>query len=163
MLLQPRPVGAVLSAAAAFVMLTGMARAPAATSLPPPSSLVIGAPLEITVDGVKSARGHIHVDVCSKDTFLNDQDCAWSITAPAVAGSTVVTLARLPAGRYAVQAYQDENDNGKVDRNALGIPKESVGFSRDPTLLLGPPHWRNVAIDQTASGSQVRLKLKSFP
>ena len=162
MLLQPRPVGAVLSAAAAFVMLTGMARA-TSPSLPPPSSLVIGAPMEITVEGVKSARGHIHVDVCAKSTFLNDQDCGWSITAPAVAGATVVTLPRLPAGRYAVQAYQDENDNGKVDRNSLGIPKESVGFSRDPTLLLGPPHWRNVAIDQTASGSQIRLKLKSFP
>ncbi len=159
---QPR-LEAVLGAALLTVMLTGMSRAPGGTSLPPPSSLIIGAPLEITVENVKSTKGHIHVDVCTKDTFLNDHDCAWSIVAPAVVGSTVLVLPKLPAGRYAVQAYQDENDNGTVDRNALGIPRESVGFSRDPALILGPPHWRNVAIDQTAAGSQIHLKLKTFP
>jgi uncharacterized protein (DUF2141 family) len=135
----------------------------AAPSLPPPSPLVIGAPLEITVENVRNAKGHVHVDVCTKDTFMSEEDCAVSAVVPATPGRTVVVIPRLPAGRYAVQAYQDENDNGHVDRNKLGIPTESVGFSRDPVLILGPPRWRAVAIDQTATGSQIHLKLKTFP
>lgn len=35
----------------------------------------------------------------------------------------------LPAGRYALSAFHDENGNDKLDRNILGIPKEGYGFS----------------------------------
>ena len=41
------------------------------------------------------------------------------------------------AGRYAVQAFLDENGNGEVDRALFGIPKEGVGFSNDAKIRLG--------------------------
>jgi uncharacterized protein (DUF2141 family) len=45
----------------------------------------------------------------------------------------------LPAGVYAIAVIHDENMNGKLDTNWLGIPKEGYGFSRDATGGLGPP------------------------
>lgn len=35
----------------------------------------------------------------------------------------------LPPGDYVVSVFQDENNNGKLDSNFIGIPKEPVGLS----------------------------------
>jgi uncharacterized protein (DUF2141 family) len=42
-------------------------------------------------------------------------------------------------GTYALAVIHDENMNGKLDTNWLGIPKEGYGFSNDPKALLAAP------------------------
>ena len=36
-----------------------------------------------------------------------------------------------PAGTYAIGLIHDENDNGKLEKNFLGIPKEGIGSSAE--------------------------------
>jgi uncharacterized protein (DUF2141 family) len=48
-------------------------------------------------------------------------------------------FADIPPGRYALAVIHDENMNGKLDTNALGIPTEGYGFSNDVTGLFGAP------------------------
>ena len=43
----------------------------------------------------------------------------------------------IPPGTYALAVIHDENMNGKLDTNWLGIPKEGYGFSNDVKALLG--------------------------
>ena len=38
----------------------------------------------------------------------------------------------LPLGQYALSAVHDENNNGEIDRNWMGMPKEKVGMSGEP-------------------------------
>jgi len=45
----------------------------------------------------------------------------------------------IPPGTYAIAVIHDENMNGKLDTNWLGIPKEGYGFSNDVKGLLGAP------------------------
>jgi uncharacterized protein (DUF2141 family) len=33
-------------------------------------------------------------------------------------------------GDYAISVFHDENSNGKLDRNFMGMPKEGVGIKR---------------------------------
>ena len=35
----------------------------------------------------------------------------------------------IPFGTYAVSAVHDENDNGEIEKNFMGMPKENVGMS----------------------------------
>ncbi|MGE5320761.1 MAG: DUF2141 domain-containing protein [Hyphomicrobiaceae bacterium] len=42
-------------------------------------------------------------------------------------------------GTYALAVVHDENMNGKLDTNLLGIPKEGYGFSNDAKALFGAP------------------------
>jgi uncharacterized protein (DUF2141 family) len=44
-------------------------------------------------------------------------------------------------GRYALAVIHDENMNGKLDVNWLGVPTEGYGFSNDAKVLLGPPSF----------------------
>jgi len=41
-------------------------------------------------------------------------------------------------GRYAVSVFHDENSNGKMDTNFIGIPREGVGASNNAKGHLGP-------------------------
>lgn len=45
----------------------------------------------------------------------------------------------LPYHAYALAVMHDENRNGQMDKNLLGVPLEGFGFSRNPTHLFGPP------------------------
>ena len=47
----------------------------------------------------------------------------------------------IPAGTYAITVIHDENTDGKLDTNWLGIPKEGYGFSNDARALLGAPSF----------------------
>jgi len=47
----------------------------------------------------------------------------------------------IPPGTYALAVIHDENMNGELDTNWLGIPKEGYGFSNDAKALLGPPSF----------------------
>jgi uncharacterized protein (DUF2141 family) len=47
----------------------------------------------------------------------------------------------IPRGTYAIAVVHDENMNGKLDTNFLGIPTEGYAFSNDAKGLLGPPSF----------------------
>jgi uncharacterized protein (DUF2141 family) len=66
---------------------------------------------------------------------------------PARGGDNVIAVPDVPKGTWAVLAYQDANENGELDRNLLGIPKENYGFSRDAAGKFGPPGFDDAAIE----------------
>jgi uncharacterized protein (DUF2141 family) len=103
------------------------------------------ATVEVRVSGVRDARGKINVALCDKERFL--KACAYSATAPAQTGETTVAIKDVPAGTFAVLAYQDVNENGQLDRNALGVPSERYGFSRAARGKFGPPGFQEAAIE----------------
>ena len=44
----------------------------------------------------------------------------------------------IPPGTYTIAVIHDENMNGRLDTNALGIPREGYGFSGDSKALEVP-------------------------
>lgn len=46
----------------------------------------------------------------------------------------------IASGTYAIAAYHDENANGKLDRNFIGIPSEPYGMTNDarPKIFAAP-------------------------
>jgi uncharacterized protein (DUF2141 family) len=123
-------------------------------------SAVQAGTLRVEVGNVRTAKGRVHIDVCTQSQFL--KDCPLSAEMPAHAGTTVVTLTGLPPGRYAVQAFLDENGNGRVDQALFGIPKEGVGFSNDARIRLGPPKWTDAMFDTTGGDQTIKFSLRYF-
>jgi len=116
------------------------------------------ATIEVKVSSVVGGRGKVNVAVCDKERFL--KDCLYSGSAPAQAGDTVVTIQNVPKGTWAVLAYQDENQNDKLDRNLIGIPSENYGFSRDARGRFGPPDFSDAAVEVGDEPTVARIKLR---
>ena len=120
-----------------------------------PFSLVaVAAPLDSTptvqimveVNGLSANRGQALIGVCTEKQFLSPR-CTYQTVAKVGADRTVRVSTRLPKGRYAVQAVYDLNANFQMDSNALGIPLEPVGFSRNANSRQGPPRFGDAAVD----------------
>lgn len=47
----------------------------------------------------------------------------------------------IPPGTYALAVIHDENMNGKLDTNWIGVPTEGYGFSNDAKAALGAPSF----------------------
>jgi uncharacterized protein (DUF2141 family) len=94
------------------------------------------AELVVKVSDVRTQKGRLLMAV------FNSAD-AWDGKAKAVASQALDATATeadfhfpgLAAGRYAVSVMHDENGNGKLDSNFLGMPTEGYGFSNDPQVM----------------------------
>lgn len=116
--------------------------------------------LRVEISNVRARTGTVHVDICTEAQFL--RDCPRSAEAPAIVGTTTVTLAGLPPGRYAAQVYYDENGNRKIDRALFGIPREGVGFSNDARIRFAPPKWEEAVFAYDGQPRTIQLKLRYF-
>ncbi len=115
----------------------------------------------VHVRTVDRKRGVVRADVCTRAEFL--KDCSYHGSAPAHRGEVVVVVRGVPPGLYAATAYHDVNNDGQVDQDGLGMPKEGVGFSRDPMLLLGPPGFDDCAVRVAGRRVRVDIALKFEP
>jgi uncharacterized protein (DUF2141 family) len=119
------------------------------------------APLTVVVSGLRYASGSVHVDVCTRETFLTS-NCPWSAAAPAQVGDTVVTVPHVPPGVYAVQAFHDFRNIGKPTRGAFGVPTEGIAFSNDAPLGLRGPSFARAAFTHAGASQTIRMRLHRF-
>jgi uncharacterized protein (DUF2141 family) len=69
------------------------------------------------------------------------------------------TLA-LPPGNYAIAVLDDENRNGAMDSNWLGIPQEGFAFSNNVRVgLTGPPSFEQCRLQIDTSGFRHHMAL----
>ena len=139
-------------------------RAIAAASLlgtPAFATATRSATVQVVVDGVRDARGHVRIGVCAKAEFLGE-DCRYHAVVAARAGRVEADIADVVPGTYAVAVYQDVDDSGRLKRGFLGLPREDVGFSRDPSLGLGPPGFDASAIRIGDPGARIVITLHHF-
>ena len=65
----------------------------------------------------------------------------------------------LPEGTYAIALFIDANENLKIDKNFLGIPKEQYGFSNNAMGSLSGPSFQQAKFE--VKGNTVQsIKLK---
>ena len=57
-----------------------------------------------------------------------------------------VTFANLNSGSYAIAVYHDVNKNDKLDKNVLGMPTESYGFSNNARATFSAPSYQDAKV-----------------
>jgi len=74
-----------------------------------------------------------------------------------------VSFDELEAGSYAVFLFHDANNNNKMDKNFMGIPKEGYGASRNKLPFASAPSFRDNKFDLPAGKTlQLQVKLRNL-
>jgi uncharacterized protein (DUF2141 family) len=63
------------------------------------------------------------------------------------------------SGANAVIAFHDENDNGLLDANALGVPTEGYGFSNNAQGFLSAPSFAAAAVTLGQTDQNISVSL----
>lgn len=94
------------------------------------------------IEGINELKGEIRIAMFdSKEKYTKDPIHA--IVLPVDSTTIIWTQEMLPFGEYAIAVYHDKNENGKIDTNFLGIPKEDYGFSNNARGRFGPASWQD--------------------
>ena len=108
------------------------------------------ADLAITLTGIRSQDGRIMVAVYDRaDAFMKPGQAIAAFDLAVRGDAMTVVLADVAPGGYAVSAYHDENGNGELDKNLIGIPTEGYGFSNGASGAFGPPDFDGAAVNAT--------------
>ena len=98
--------------------------------------------LTVNFEGLNSDQGKLFVAVYNhKDNFLKTPFKGEIVAINE--GRAKVEFTDLPKGIYAVSSFHDENDNGKLDTNWVGIPKEPNACSNNAKASFGPPEFKD--------------------
>jgi uncharacterized protein (DUF2141 family) len=121
--------------------------------------------LSADVRALRSEKGRVGCALyASERGFPKDRDAAvetrWcDITSDKTASCQFDDVV---AGTYAIACFHDENNNGKLDANLLGIPTEGVGVSNDAKGFMGPPKFKDAAFSYSATPSYVPVHVVYF-
>lgn len=116
--------------------------------------------IHIEIETLRNDKGQV---VCalysSSDGFPKKSEKALARVNSAIADKhAVCEFSGIAPDTYAVSVFHDENSNGKLDTNVLGIPREGVGASNDAKGHLGPPKFDAAAFQ--FPGGRMTLKIK---
>jgi uncharacterized protein (DUF2141 family) len=118
--------------------------------------------LRIVATNLKSDKGSVIVWVYDKpEDWLSDRfrtQKSVLVAGHRVDGNITIEL-KLPAGEYAFSVFQDEDNDGKLARNFIGLPKEPAGLSNGLRPRFGPPRYKDAKFTLGAALTEQKIAL----
>lgn len=130
------------------------------------SALVLGSfstlaahQLALDIGPIENKAGTLHVALYNNAEHYEAGKNAVAVQKLEVTSSQVqLQFAGLEAGQYAIKIMHDENNNGKLDRNMLGIPSEGYGFSNNAGQF-GPASFTDAAFAVSAD-QKIQIQIR---
>ena len=111
--------------------------------------------LSLEIIGAQKDGGIIHVSLFNSEQSYEEKKAYRSLVSNP---DTAIVLLTLPAGEYVISIYQDNNNNGKLDTNFIGIPKELFGFSNyDGRSIPGKFNKHRIQVNDSTKNILVNL------
>jgi uncharacterized protein (DUF2141 family) len=120
------------------------------------------ATLTVTVSNIQSDVGAMNFAVYdNEDNWLGDNtvDKMSVRVSESMQGDVISVQFELAPGNYAVSVAHDDNDNGKMDTNFIGIPKEPTGLSNGAVAKFGPPKYKDAVFSLGEPGLEMPIQL----
>jgi uncharacterized protein (DUF2141 family) len=120
--------------------------------------------IHVEISGLRSDKGQMLCALYSSaqaEAFPKKADKAVSRTTANIADhQAVCEFIGVAAGTYAVSVVHDENSNGKLDTNFVGMPREGVGASNDAKGHMGPPKFSAAAFQYAGGRLDLKIHVK---
>lgn len=121
--------------------------------------------VKLELSGLQNVSGNIYIAVYDSDDSWLGEDTVLArrvIIADALEGELVLVELQLAPGDYAFSIFYDRNNNGELDTNFIGIPKEPVALSNNARPGFGPPKYKDAVF--TVGGEPIiqRVSIESM-
>lgn len=102
----------------------------------------------LNVQKLNGHKGKLYIGWYNKAAEFRQAEkaCLQKIVAVQGKEQANIIFDNVPPGTYAIAIFFDENDNGKMDTNFFGIPKEKYGFSNNVYPMMRAATFKESAI-----------------
>jgi uncharacterized protein (DUF2141 family) len=81
-------------------------------------------------------------------------------TARIEGGRALCSFKKVPPGTYGLSAFHDQNNNGKLDTNFLGMPTEDYCASNNARGVFGPPSFADSKFGYGGGTKRLEARMK---
>ncbi|MFQ5469719.1 MAG: DUF2141 domain-containing protein [Gammaproteobacteria bacterium] len=138
-------------------LLLSVSLSPLMAKEPPKGDLIVG------ISGFSSDAGKAMLALVNSieqyEARKGDAEPLQGISLPIEDGRVSHRFRAIPYGEYAIKVFHDENSNGELDINFIGIPKEDYGFSNNARAL-GIPNYDEVTFSINSAHSEISIAVE---
>jgi len=98
--------------------------------------------LTVNYENITPGAGSLYVALYNAEGAFLKQEFKGSVV-KIENGKAQVIFDGLDYGEYAISSFVDENNNGLLDTNFFGMPKEPIAFSKNAKIRFGPPKFKD--------------------
>lgn len=111
--------------------------------------------VRVQIHGIRNTNGDIACAIFNAaEGYPEESTKAYKFIRMASPGnSAICQFNDIPSGTYAIAVLHDENANGKLDKNFLGIPREGYGASNNVRPKMSAPAFKDAAFSVKAGGT----------
>jgi uncharacterized protein (DUF2141 family) len=102
--------------------------------------------LKVTVKNIRTSSGSVRVGLFSDEKSFLKKAIQGKVVKASV-GEVTVEFENLKPGKYGLSVIHDENENGELDTNMMGLPKEGFAFGNNAMGMFGPPDFEKAKVE----------------
>lgn len=116
--------------------------------------------LTVEVYGFEDNQGVAYVGLYREADDFPRMDAQYKGKTTGISNKSVkVKFTDLPDEKFAIAVFHDRNKNGIMDRNLLGIPTESYGFSNNAREMFSAPSFRSASFN-VKSETVIKIQIR---
>ena len=119
--------------------------------------------LTINASGFKNNKGQACIKVFQDKKGYDDLKTVKTMQkcSPISQNKVTFSFQLAPKKEYGVSMLHDEDANGEMKTNWIGMPKEGIGVSNNAKGRFGPPSWKQVKF-LLNNNKSIEIKIKNF-
>ncbi len=120
--------------------------------------------IKIKVTELENVEGFLHISLFNSEEGFPSDDKAPLLKRKLMIDKNIIELEfeNIPYGTYAIAILHDENGNGEMDTNLIGIPKEGVGVSNNAVRSFGPPKFEDCKFKLNTKELALAIKMHYY-
>lgn len=119
-----------------------------------------GPSIVVEIEGLRSDRGEVRGALFRARGWANEGSEIATCVAPIEHHRAVCVIDDVAPGAYAFAFLHDEDDDGALDRDWIGIPSEGFGFSNDAAPVFGPPSYESARFTHDARVTTLHISTR---
>lgn len=125
-----------------------------------PTSLQETSKLEVKISNVRNSDGYVLVTLFNNERGFPDRT-KYAVRNEKIKAEvhTTVVFEEIPYGTYAIAVLHDENGNGVLDKNVVGIPIEGYGSSNNQKKLFRAPNFDECKFSVDKETTEIDISL----
>lgn len=118
-------------------------------------------PIRVEVSGLRSDRGVVLGALFASPRGWTEEGREIATCRGTIAHNHATCIVEgVGPGTYAFAFLHDEDEDGHLDRDWIGIPQEGYGFSNNASPGLGPPSFESASFEHGTGETVLRVRTR---
>ncbi len=118
--------------------------------------------VQMRIEGIRNSKGNIQLGIfTNQEQFRKEEPVIEKVFSKRnMRAGVLVVRFELEHGNYGIAVLDDENKDGDMNYNFIGVPREGFGFSNFVSSGMTKPRYSDFSFDVKPGLNKVEVKMR---